>query len=74
MATKAQGCSCYDKAAPNEPIFVLRAQDQYAADVVRYWAFLVAGKRSMIDPPGKVGEALNCAAQMDAWPVKKIPD
>ena len=38
MATKRRGDSCYDKADLDEPIFVLRAKDKLAPNVVRDWA------------------------------------
>ncbi len=45
MATKEQGDSCYEKAAPDEPIFVLRAQDFLAPEIVREWAYRAAVDR-----------------------------
>ncbi len=75
MATKATGCSCYDKAAPDEPIFVLRAKDVLAPSVVRDWAYkaLLAGT-----PLAKVKEALECSMAMGDWAFKnggaKAPD
>lgn len=47
MAEKRHGVPCYDKAADNEPLFVLRAQDALAPMVVEYWAELAA---KMKDP------------------------
>ena len=40
MATKANPgkFDCYANAADDEPIFVLRARDPLAPDVVQYWA------------------------------------
>ena len=71
MATKKTGVSCYDKAHPDEPIFVLRAQDPMAAAIVRVWAVFAkeAGVRQE-----KIEDALNVATAMDAWPTKKEPD
>lgn len=43
MATKREGVPCYDKAAEDEPLFVLRGQDQFAAETVEYWAHLASG-------------------------------
>jgi hypothetical protein len=37
MATKAQGNDCYEKAAPGEPVFTLRAQDVLADLAVEFW-------------------------------------
>jgi len=61
-----------DKKIPiDEPVFLLRAQDQVAADVVRYWVYLHE----------RNGGAMNIAilAQehadlMDEWPIHKPAD
>jgi hypothetical protein len=53
-----------------EPLFVLRAQDVLAADVVRIWASL-AESRGV--PAEKVREAMQLAAAMKCWPVKQVP-
>ena len=51
----------------NEPVFLLRAQDQTAATVVRFWASL--------QPDGPLkGMALKHADLMDKWPTKKAAD
>lgn len=75
MSTKEQGGSkSYEKAAPDEPVFTLRAQDTLAPEVVREWAYraLVAGA-----PIEKVEEARRVADTMENWQVantKKVPD
>lgn len=52
---------------PDEPVFLLRAQDETAANVVRFWASL--------QPPGPLkSQALLHADQMDAWPKKMAAD
>lgn len=71
MATKKHGCSCYDKAADDEPIFVLRAQDRLAPLVVELWAELAA---KFGVSPEKQQEAFRCADQMRHWPNRKLPD
>jgi len=55
----------------DEPIFILRAQDKLAADVVREWCRRaeVAGVRS-----SKVATARMLADEMDKWALKKLPD
>lgn len=55
----------------DEPVFLLRGQDKYASRAVRYWAALVAS-----DGGGDniVEAAVKIADDMDAWPVKKVPD
>lgn len=37
-STKATGVPCYDKAAPDEPLFVLNASDPAAPYAIREWA------------------------------------
>jgi hypothetical protein len=74
MATKTEGVACFDKAGPNEPIFVLRSTDILAPEIVREWAFRA---RQAGTPPEKVVEALNLADEMDSWQIengKKVPD
>jgi len=53
-----------------EPVFLLRAQDKFAADTVRYWAELGAAETD----PATRAEARRKADEMDAWPHKKVPD
>jgi len=36
--------NCYEKAAPDEPLFTLRAKDQVAAAFVRAWRLVRAGE------------------------------
>jgi hypothetical protein len=71
MATKADGCACYDNAAEDEPIFVLRAQDKLAADTISHW--IRYAERSGVDPE-KIDEARECEAAMREWPTQKLPD
>lgn len=71
MATKRGGCPCYDKAADDEPIFVLRAKDALAPIAVEHWAELAA---KLGVPVPKVLEAFRCAEAMRAWPNRKLPD
>jgi len=63
--------SCLNKAADDEPIFVLRAHDELAPMVVRHWAMLA--KASKV-PHAKWSEAEHLAAKMEQWPNRKIPD
>lgn len=73
MATKREELisGCLARAADDEPIFVLRAQDRLAPFVVRYWA---AQAEKWGTPREKLDEALALAAQMEAWPNRKRPD
>lgn len=55
---------CYAKAAPDEPIFVLRANDPIAPSAVRLWA---AQYWQQGGDPEKIAEARACADAMEAW-------
>jgi hypothetical protein len=65
------------KAHDDEPVFLLRAQDNLAADLVEKWAIYASvavpsvGGRSLQD---KVTEANAIADQMRRWPIHKTPD
>jgi len=45
MATKRENLedpnSCWSKAVDDEPVFILRAHDQFAPIVVRFWCHLM---------------------------------
>ena len=65
--------SCLARARDDEPIFVLRAQDMFAPELVRKWAELAFQGT----PALKIEEALACADAMEAWVRKhgtKVPD
>jgi hypothetical protein len=75
MALKGS-CSCYDKAADDEPIFVLRAKDVLSSRVIRHWIWLAVEAGVPIDSK-KLKEAQQCADAMADWRLKnggKIPD
>lgn len=58
----------------NEPLFTLRAQDVYAAKVVRYWiACCESGEFGAGVPSERLDEACDLARAMDDWPVKQTP-
>lgn len=65
---------CLAKVADDEPIFVLRAQDNLAPELVRLWA----SKARMVGcPSDKVNEAYDLALRMEAWAIEhggKYPD
>ena len=78
MATKQEeinkltrGEGCLGKAASDEPVFVLRAQDCFAADLVEKWAIWA---RAAGSPPDKVSEAMALVEEMRRWPKRKTPD
>ena len=62
---------CLDKVKPNEPIFVLRAQDKLAPRLVRLWAEMAADVEC---EHTKVAEAFTTADSMEQWPDRKFPD
>lgn len=55
--------SCLNKAASDEPIFVLRAKDALAPQAVRLWAAMADGVHEI----EKRGEAMGLAEEMDRW-------
>lgn len=92
MATKSevmkkarQGRGCLGKADDNEPVFILRAQDKFAPQVIEYWALLVRAALPMDDSRvtfasmDKVRDAEEDAALMRGWQAAhpervKVPD
>lgn len=64
---------CHGKAAPDEPIFTLRAKDMLAPFVVRQWALAYHEyhKRGIISSKKfeqeKFDEAMACADAMEEW-------
>jgi hypothetical protein len=57
------------KIPADEPVFLLRAQDELAARAVEFYAGLCA-----VEAPDVCQKALAHAKQMRAWPTKKLPD
>jgi len=80
MGTKANPglYDCYSKAAPDEPIFVLRANDPIAVYIVTEWAkeynkrcYLYSNE--MTDAQlAKYNEALECAQAMLRWNMQPL--
>lgn len=62
---------CIAKAADDEPVFVLRAQDRLSPILISLWAKLAL---ELGCPGDKVKEALKVAEAMEAWPYRKLPD
>lgn len=56
--------SCLNKAAYDEPVFVLRAKDPLAAQTVLLWAEMAAGG---LHEPEKIAEAVALANRMGEW-------
>jgi hypothetical protein len=67
----ADPTSCLNRAADDEPVFVLRAKDPLAAKMVEDWAAraLLAGLHE-----DKVQAAYRYARSMRAWRKKNFPD
>ncbi len=55
----------------DEPVFLLRAQDQHAADTLRFYAKLVYADKG---DPEIMALTEAQADAMDAWPKHKAPD
>lgn len=79
----ASGKGCLGKAADDEPVFVLRAKDRFAPQLVEAWANLVDSATansigSAVDKSrAKIKEARGLAHTMRAWQAlntSKTPD
>jgi hypothetical protein len=66
-----EGKGCLGRAKPTEPVFVLRAQDIHAADLVEKWAIWAGTGGCDAD---KVAEARTCVEDMRNWHPRKHPD
>jgi DNA-directed RNA polymerase subunit RPC12/RpoP len=64
--------SCFNKAAPEEPIFVVRAKDPEAPDTVRTWANNAQTRGT--HEPEKIAEAFALADRMEAYRREKFPE
>lgn len=62
---------CLAKLAPDEPYFVLRAQDALAAELVELWALRAKAANCNND---KVLEAKHVSEEMLRWHIRKNPD
>lgn len=71
MGTKNEGDSCYEKALPDEPMFVLLARDEQAPRLVRNWADDRRAAIAQGDKPksdmAQVDEAFALALRMEEW-------
>jgi hypothetical protein len=69
-ADELRGPSCLTRAADDEPLFVLRANDDLAPNIVREWAHeYLLRKRGNFTPQNsaKFLEALQLALDMERW-------
>jgi len=56
---------------PEEPVFVLRAQDELAVKAIEFWAEELEKQDGR---SGKVAGARMVADEFRGWPIKKKPD
>lgn len=63
--------SCLNKARPEEPLFVLRAKDPLAANIVRAWA--ATAESSGTHEAEKIAEARKLADTMDDYRKNVLP-
>ena len=63
--------SCLNKAAEDEPLFVLRAKDLSAPETIRFW--VESRKRLRLNAyyDDQLNEALSIAGQMETWQRKQ---
>ncbi len=67
----ARGEGALGRAADDEPVFVLRAQDKLAEELVDAWANKAEVRGCS---PEKVADARVIAEQMRGWLPRKYPD
>jgi hypothetical protein len=58
---------CYEKAEPDEPMFVLLARDPLAPALVEAWASEHLRRQPAASGFSKYQEVMQCAADMRAW-------
>lgn len=71
MEAAQRGEGPLGKAADDEPVFVLRAQDNLAADAVEQWAIRA---QSQGTPYEKARLAFDIVDHMRHWPIHKVAD
>ena len=59
-----------NKIPADEPVFLLRGQDQLACQAIEFYAALCAQHQA----PEIAQKAWDHAQRMKAWPKKKVPD
>lgn len=73
--------SCINKAADDEPVFVLRGNDPVAASIVRQWVNEYVSRKQDMNTDGilthaqlaKAQEGRGIANEMDAWQYRLDP-
>lgn len=63
--------SCLGRAAPDEPVFLLRANDPLFAPTIRLWAAMAQGGN--LHEPEKIAMAMNEAAEGWKWREDRQP-
>lgn len=66
--------SCLNKAADEEPVFVLRAKDAAAPNTIRCWAEERMERGLNIASDQKIVDALAIAERMEQWQAVKAMD
>lgn len=61
--------SCLSKASPDEPIFVLRANDPLAPQTIRAWAAMAHDEHEV----PKIQDAQDLAEAMENWHAQNVP-
>lgn len=57
---------CYEKAGPDEPMFVLLARDPAAGETIRFW-MAERERVTGVTEVEQIQEAMDCAQAMDDW-------
>lgn len=71
LAAALRGEGCLGKAADDEPVYILRAQDVHAADLVEKEVIWMGAGNT---PEGKIENARVVMEAMREWPIHKQPD
>lgn len=66
----AHPTSCLNKAADDEPVFVLRAKDVLAPTVVACWAALAM--REGVHEQARIEEAMDLSKAMREWRASRV--
>jgi len=82
VSTKAENItnptSCWNKAGNDEPVFVLRANDSSAPDLIIMWANMYVSRRGWhlmsAEQQQKFRDALAVADAMRKWRIETIED
>lgn len=69
----ADPTSCINKAAEDEPVFVLRASDITAPRVIEFWIDNAVAAGAKL-PKAKREHAVAMIEAMREWPVRHLPD